>query len=235
VSRDHIDAEDMPQNGEVLSVFFPTSGQLRSRKVVTRSRARSTGKFPSVKMNRMLQWESTNELNAMYLLECDPVVTEFHEQPCEIRYSDGVNHRLHYPDLYVVTNGVKEIWEVKTEAEALRPETIARTNLMARFLPAKGYQYKQVLDLDLRRQPYLSNAKTMVHLGRRPVSLLEREALRRLLDARGFLSWSEASSDAYGTRGRQILCRLVLDGYLQFDRTRLLSLDTKFIARKVER
>ena len=183
----------------------------------------------------MLQWESTNELNAMYLLECDPTVTEFREQPCEIHYSDGVDQRLHFPDLYVQVDGVKEIWEVKTEAEALRPEIMARTTLMTNLLPAEGYQYKQVLDLDLRRQPYLSNAKTLVHLGRRPVSLLEREGLRRILDARGSLSWSEASSDVYGIRGRQTLCRLVLDGYLHFDRTRPLSLDTKFIARKVER
>ena len=171
----------------------------------------------------------------MYLLECNPAVTEFREQPCEIHYSDGVDQRRHYPDLYVQVNGVKEVWEVKTEAEALRPEVIARTALMASLLPAEGYQYKQVLDLDLRRQPYLNNAKTIFHLGRRPVGLLEWEGLRRILDARGFLSWSEASSEVYGIRGRQMLCRLVLDGYLQFDRTRPLSLDTKFIARKVER
>ena len=37
----------------------------------------------------MLQWESINELNAFRLLDCDPRVTVFTEQPCEIVYFDG--------------------------------------------------------------------------------------------------------------------------------------------------
>jgi hypothetical protein len=40
-------------------------------------------------MERMLQWESINELNAFRLLNCDPRVTVFTEQPCEIGYFDG--------------------------------------------------------------------------------------------------------------------------------------------------
>jgi hypothetical protein len=35
-------------------------------------------------MERMLQWESMNELNAFRLLDCDPRVAVFTEQPCEI-------------------------------------------------------------------------------------------------------------------------------------------------------
>jgi hypothetical protein len=39
----------------------------------------------------MLQWESMNELNAFRLLDCDPRVTVFTEQPCEIVYFDGTD------------------------------------------------------------------------------------------------------------------------------------------------
>jgi hypothetical protein len=39
-------------------------------------------------MERMLQWESINELNDFRLLDCDPRVTVFTEQPCEIGYFD---------------------------------------------------------------------------------------------------------------------------------------------------
>ena len=35
-------------------------------------------------MERMLQWESMNELNAFLLLDCDPRVAVFTEQPGEI-------------------------------------------------------------------------------------------------------------------------------------------------------
>ena len=41
----------------VLELIYPGTGKLRSRKVVSRSRARATGKFPSWKMGRMIQWD----------------------------------------------------------------------------------------------------------------------------------------------------------------------------------
>jgi hypothetical protein len=47
----------------IREVRFPNNDQLRSRKVVTRYRARSTGKFPSFKMGRMMQRGSSHELN----------------------------------------------------------------------------------------------------------------------------------------------------------------------------
>jgi hypothetical protein len=41
-------------------------------------------------MKRMLHWESIGELNAFRVLDCDPDVTHFSEQPCQIRYvEDG--------------------------------------------------------------------------------------------------------------------------------------------------
>src|SRR5215813_8651303 len=53
--------------------YFCSEGAL-SRNVVTRSRVRPTGKYPSWKMERMLEWESRNELHAFRLLDCDPSV-----------------------------------------------------------------------------------------------------------------------------------------------------------------
>jgi hypothetical protein len=229
---DMTSTSNAPRNLGITSLIFASLEQLRARKVVTRSRARSTGKFPSLKMKRMLQWESENEKNAMYLLESNPAVTELREQPCEIHYCDGLDQKLHYPDLYVVINGVKEIWEVKTEAEAMRPEIKSRTALMTTLLPSQGYQYKQMLDVDLRKQPYLNNAKILVHGGIRPVSLREWEGLRRILEREGHLSWSDACSGVYGEWGRHMLCRLVLDGQLEFDRASTLSPATQFVMRK---
>lgn len=60
--------ESTPMN-RVRSVSFCAPGQLRKRKVVTRSGARETGKFPCVRNNRGMQWESKNERNGFVLLE----------------------------------------------------------------------------------------------------------------------------------------------------------------------
>ena len=56
----------------IISIELPNEGNLRSRTVVSRSRARPTGKYPSWKMGRMIQWESCNELNACRLLDANP-------------------------------------------------------------------------------------------------------------------------------------------------------------------
>ena len=124
----------------------------RVRTVVTRSRARSTGKYPSWKMGRMVQWESPAELNACRLLDADPAVTAFYEQPLEITYFlDGEVHR-HYPDILVLAPNRSELWKIKPESEAARPETVRRTELMRRALPAYGYTYRIVLAEDLARE-----------------------------------------------------------------------------------
>src|ERR1039457_2276067 len=83
----------------IRSILFPAPGQMRFRRVVSRSNARSAGKYPSWKMDRMMHWESNNELNAFRLLDCDPNVTSYSEQPCRIAYvMDGVE-RIHFPDI----------------------------------------------------------------------------------------------------------------------------------------
>src|SRR5882757_3729479 len=103
---------------EIKSILFPAPGQMRSRKVVSRSNARSTGKYPSWKMGRMMHWESANELNAFRLLDCDPNVTSYCEQPCQIRYTLNGVERVHYPDILVTTTAGKQFWEVKLRSNA---------------------------------------------------------------------------------------------------------------------
>src|SRR5437868_5577153 len=84
-----------------LKVVLPEDGKIRSRTVVSRSRARGTGMFPSWKMGRMVHWESPNELNALRLLDSDASVHSFQEQPLLIHYQMDGEACLHYPDLLV--------------------------------------------------------------------------------------------------------------------------------------
>jgi hypothetical protein len=180
----------------------------------------------------MLHWESRNELNAFRLLDCDPVVTRFNEQPCEVRYVlDGVA-KIHYPDILVEVKGRKELWEVKPESKALEPEVAARTALLVRSLPLWGYTYKVVLAEDLAVQPRQYNAFFLLGLGRRSVTDSERECVRRSIDKQGSLLWSDACRGRYGARGREILCRLVLMGILSIDMNSPISSNTRLVARK---
>lgn len=212
---------------ELITIEFPEA--IRSRKVVTRSRARPTGKFPSWKMDRMLQWESVAELNAMRLLDAAPSVRSFAEQPVVIRYSLDGERRIHYPDLLVKRDdGLKEFWEVKSAKDAAREEVVARTTLLQAALPTYGYEYRMVYAEELRRQPRLSNAIEILKWGRSPVTAVEREQIRALLTRLPAVTWGAAVSGALGRSGRHSLCRLVLEGMLAFDINVKLSRETRF-------
>jgi hypothetical protein len=188
----------------------------------------------------MLQWESTNELNAFRLLDCDPRVTSFNEQPCEIKYVlDGVTHS-HFPDILVEFDGQKHFWEVKPERQALLglreqekdAEIAARTALLAVQLPRYGYAYRIVLGNDLAIQPRLSNAVQLLHFGYGAVSECEQEFIRRALKKYGALVWADVRDGVYGARGREIVCRLTLTGNLTLDMNSVWTPDTRFILGK---
>ena len=216
----------------ISEIVFPASRQLRSRKVVSRSRARSAGKYPSWKMRRMVQWESENELNAFRLLDCDPNVTRFNEQPCEIMYALHGQAMRHYPDILVEKNGRKELWEVKSETRAQELEVVSRTKLLTEELPQWGYTYLVVLAKDLAMQPQLANACFFLGFGRSAVSACEQEFIRQTVKQHGSLLWSDACFGKYGPRGREILCSLVLRGVLTVDMNTSISPSTRFIASK---
>jgi hypothetical protein len=226
------DLADISSDCRILRIAFSSAEQVRSRRVVTRSRFRPTGKYPSWKMGRMLQWESVNELNAFRLLDCDPSVTAFTEQPCEITYLDGIDIKRHYPDIYIEANGNRDLWEVKSESEASQREISTRTELLSRGLRLYGFNYRVVLDHELAKQPRLENAKTLLRYGRRAASDYECEYVRLALKGKGHVSWSEVCRGVFGTHGRAIVCRLVLEGVLSFDMESPLGHDTQFLERR---
>jgi len=218
--------------GEIIRITFCCGGQIRSRRVVTRSRACPTGKYPSWKMDRMVQWESRNELHAFRLLDCDPEVTTFHEQPCEIVYRQNGVERRHYPDVYVETTGSKELWEIKPSSKASQDVIAARSALLRDGLKPYGFIYRVVLDCDLAKQPRLQNVDILLRFGRRPLTEFEGERIRQDLQRLGSLRWSDVCRGVCGTKGREIVCRLVLEGLLAFDVDRPLSPDTPFTYRQ---
>ena len=220
------------RNTAISNIVFPGPGQMRSRKVVSRSSTRPKGKYPSWKMKRMLEWESENELNAFRLLDCDPDVTRFHEQPCQITYVLDGQSRSHYPDILVEKNGRMELWEVKPEPQAEQPDVVRRTALLIQELPLWGYAYRVVLAKDLAMQPRQANACFLLGLGRRAPTDCDRELVRRTLNRHGSLLWSDACRGEYGPRGREILCSLVLRGVLTIDLNLQISPTTRFVARK---
>jgi hypothetical protein len=216
----------------IISVTFGEPKLTPIRDFISRSRSCPTGKYPSWKMERMMQWEATGERNAFRLLDCDPSVTAFVEQPCVVIYFNGVEQKRHVPDIYVQFCERKELWEIKPDPA--EPDVIARTILLRPLLKRHGFVYRLVLDSELEMQPRLQNANTLLRYARRPLEDLDRERLRLLLKKRGSLTWFDASAGAYGPFGRHALCRLALEGILRVDMDKPLTADTQFSCVKGE-
>ena len=213
---------------KILEVEFPVDGMLRSRKVVTRSRARATGKYPSWKMGRMIQWESQNELNAFRLLDATPAVHAFHEQPLALKYLLNGEVRRHYPDVLVEWGSSRELWEIKTTAEAAQPEFAERTRVLEALLPELGFSYKLVVAEELAKQPRLNNVLLLLKYGRPPVDAMDREKLRLVLVETGGVAWHSALDGSLGQSGRELLARLTLEGELVADLNKPIGPATRF-------
>ncbi|MDN3922556.1 hypothetical protein [Roseateles violae] len=219
-------SNDAVRPDQILELILPEPDELRARTVVSRSKARGTGKYPSWKNGRMLEWESPHELNAFRLLDVDPSVTRFNEQPLVIKYLQDDEERLHVPDIKVVRGARKELWEVKTLRDAQDEKVVRRTHLMTAGLRTYGYTYRVVIAEDPAAKPRMNNALTVLKFGRAEIPLVDRERLRRTLTNCGCLTWGAVVAGDLGPRGRQYICRLILEGGLQFDMDRCLNSTT---------
>lgn len=208
-----------------IEINFPVNGKIRSRKVVSRSNARNSGKYPSWKMQRMMQWESSHEGNAMYILDATPQVIAFNEQPCEIIYTLNGEKRRHYPDLMVNEKNNCEFWEVKTQRDANEPAVTERTEFLTKILPAYGYGYRMVLAETLAMQPRLDNVKRLNKLGRQTVPQLEKEKIRRLFLEMPVMTWGMFETQSH--TAIQHISRLILEGKLSIDLQQPISAATQ--------
>ena len=207
---------------KIREIRFPERGEKRMEKIVNRSNSRPTGKYPSWKMGRMMQWKTVAHLNAFRLLDADSRVSSFQELPMEIEYEGNGRVRVERPDLLVVIGAHKKLWTIKKLSEIHSQDQKNEIKNLAMHLLARGYQ-QRLIDVDfLEQEPRLSNAITLLAFGRGEISPLEREAFRILfIEREGHLSWGEVINGVAGPLGRNILCRLVLEGVVRFDPTAL--------------
>ena len=74
-----------------------------------------------------------------------------------------------------------------------------------------------VTDSQLKSGYRLKNSRTLLRHGRRSISPVERERLRRLLEETRGITWGAVLEGVLGDWGRAHACRLVLEGFLRFD------------------
>lgn len=193
----------------------------RTRRVVSRSNHRVTGKYPSWKRKCMVHWESQIEHDAFRRLDADSSVITYEEQPAKIIYEVGDKTLTHYPDILVTWTTSRGFLEVKTDKDADSPEIRERTAIMVSLLLQAGFSYRVWRESEIRTQPALVNDTQLLTLGRKPVPLVERERIRRLFAETPVIPWEILSK--IGIDGAAHAARMVIEGMLIIDRTKPLT------------
>jgi hypothetical protein len=131
------------------------------RKIPRYGAQKNIGKFASVKTGRIAWYESLLERDYMYLLDFDPDVTYWHEQPLKIRYLlDGKTH-FYTPDVDVHRTSKKQIVEVKTQEQIATGKWDVLFRAARSICEEEGYEFLVATDKMIRQQPKLHNVKTL--------------------------------------------------------------------------
>jgi hypothetical protein len=127
------------------------------------------GKFPSIKLGRLVWWESPLESDYIHLLEPDSAVTFYKEQPLRIRYTFRGKEHFYTPDFLVQIGSKIKIVEVKPEKKAFDEKYQELFRIAAQACCQKGYEFVVVTDTMIRAQPKLDNIKVLWRYARTPL------------------------------------------------------------------
>jgi len=132
-----------------------------TRKVVTYRSAHFTGYVPSVKNNRMIQYESILERDYIKLIEADRDVVGYNEQPKALTWSDGIDFYTTTFDFSVTTSASKKyLVEIKPLAKVIKYQLDVLYGYARAAAKTKGYDDLELwTDRELKAAPRLLNAE----------------------------------------------------------------------------
>ncbi|MBL0121598.1 MAG: TnsA endonuclease C-terminal domain-containing protein [Betaproteobacteria bacterium] len=129
------------------------------RKIHNRSPHKVIGRFPSNKSRFCIWWESQLEQDCLFHLEFDREVAAISGQPFHVSYVLNGKRRRYTPDFLVEGSNLRDVIEVKPLAKTLTPEFRLWKAAVTEVLARHKYRFFIKTELDLRREPELSNLK----------------------------------------------------------------------------
>jgi hypothetical protein len=141
------------------------------------------GRFPSTKMGRMIAFESLLERDFIYLLDYDPVVDWFEEQPLSIEYQQE-EQLLHYtPDFHLLEDDRHVLVECKPERFVDTDENRRKLAVGQAWCEKQGWEFRLVTDQQVRSGYRLQNIKLLSQYARQKVDAATRSQIQAFLQA----------------------------------------------------
>jgi len=152
------------------------------------------GRFPSTKMERMIAFESLLERDFIYLLEYDPSVEWFEEQPLSIEYKQEGKRLQYTPDFHLIEHGQHVLVECKPERFVETEENRHKFAAARVWCRESGWEFRIMTDQQIRSGFRLQNVKLMARYARLKVEAVMRSQIHTFLhDAQSNISISNLS------------------------------------------
>jgi hypothetical protein len=143
---------------------------------------------PTQKLERvipMVHCESGIERDFAYMLEYDPMVVSYEEQPCKISYIFDQEEHFYIPDFAVYwRNQQPSLVECKPASKLDEPENLRKWTAARLWCKQNHYTFMLVTDTALRKLgSLLSNVKLLTGHGHQRITPQAKEYLLRTVQA----------------------------------------------------
>lgn len=154
-----------------MGQWIPKGDQtsMLARKIKNTGTKKNIGKLPSLKMNRNIWWESLIERDFLYLVEYDPDVVSYQEQPFRINFTLQEKLRHYTPDFLVERKHKRQVIEIKPKNKLADGSHDLLFNSVAPICQEQGYEFLVVTDEMIRVEPRLTNIKILWRYARTPI------------------------------------------------------------------
>lgn len=140
------------------------------------------GYFPSLKMGRMVNFESLIERDFIVFLDFEPQVTAFTEQPFSITYPIENKAHRYTPDFHVVcTGGRNLVCECKAAVFQDKPENLVKFAAARTWCEARGWMFLVITDTQLSSGWRIKNIKLLTQFARHSVNTQMQEAILQVV------------------------------------------------------
>ncbi|HEV2859472.1 MAG TPA: TnsA endonuclease N-terminal domain-containing protein [Pyrinomonadaceae bacterium] len=189
-----------------------------ARKISNTGTRNLVGKFPSLKMGRIVWYESLLERDYMYLLEIDSDVISYREQPGRIYYTLDGRRRHYTPDLLVERGREKQLVEVKPKKKAEEEEYRRLFRIAGETCRRDGYEFRVATDEMIRLQPRLNGAKLLYKYAKTPLLPQHQIVCHEFFTVQREVPLGEVTR-FFASRGigRQVVYALIFRGVLSVD------------------
>jgi hypothetical protein len=128
------------------------------------------GRFPSIKMKRMIAFESSIERDYLYLLDYEQNIEWFEEQPLTIEYQHNDKALGYTPDFHIIEMGRNVLVECKPHTLVDKDENQRKFHSAQTWCAGRQWRFRVVTDRDIRSGFRLENVKLLTRYARHTVS-----------------------------------------------------------------